>query len=169
MSTLWLLQIAWGVNCPTSDLYADGLNAYAIVIDGQSWNFQLGTDIQDWSDIQERPVVQQWEQLFQACQADTTQNIFEQWLRDWLHLIKLGQHFHNESKWHFYQRYLLRREIRQYERTVALGYVEFLRALQLETGIAVRWDLDASFWSKGMISTAGGSDLIADYVYRVWK
>ena len=160
---LWsaFVLVGQAMDCPTSDIYAVGLDAYTLEVQGERVSFVLREEV-------DPHVVSFWTELLFQCGAVETGVTFAKWSGHWVDLLDLGGEFHDLKVWQWKQRYILRRKIRDMENTIALEYVEFLRGLQLETGIKVCWKKGSHPLIKGMISTGGGSELVADYVESTW-
>ena len=166
MLLMLTVQLALSAECPGEDIYAVGLNAYVLTIDEEEMSLEMRVEE---GQLSERKVVQTWRAMLQSCQKENVQVAFELFIQQTDNLYKLGLQFQNTPIWSILERRQIRLEIRKVERLVALLYVDFLRSLQQETGVAVRWNKKGHILTEGMISTAGGSDLVADYVERVWE
>ena len=165
MVLMLAVQLAWSSECPRQDIYAVGLNAYVLRLGEEELSLEMRLDE---GRLSQREVVGVWRDTLQNCEKDSIQGSFEAFVQQTDKLYDLGLRFKNTPFWAVLERRRARLEIRDMERVVALSYVAFLRAMQKETGIAVRWNKEDHLLVEGMISTAGGSDLVADYVERVW-
>ena len=162
---IWLLGIhlALGQSCPTTDIYAKGLDSYTIIIEEEPISLQFKLEFSQGEKARDV-----WRSVLTDCGKEMVLLAFEDFVQAGQVLSQLGEEWQELSWWKWKQRYLLRREISKQEKEVAEEYVRFLRVLKQETGIAVRWKPKSHPLVKGMISTAGGSDLVADYVEAVW-
>jgi len=164
MVIFFAIQLAFA--CPSEDLYAVGLNAYVIQVEGEALSLEMDIAAGKLSD---RDVVTQWRRILRSCDKRPPIKAFEYFIGLTDRLYELGEEFQATALWQLQKRYLIRKSITQTERDVALSYANFLRVLQRETGIAVRWNKEEHFLAQGVISTARGSDLVADYVVQMWK
>ena len=160
------VQLALSAECPREDIYAVGLNAYILTLDEEEMSLEMRVEE---GRLSEREVVQKWRDILYSCREDNVLAAFEHFVQETDKLYNLGVQFNKTPRLAILERRRIRLEIRRFERIVALSYVDFLRSLQQETGIAVRWNKQGHFLAEGMISTAGGSDLVADYIERVWE
>jgi hypothetical protein len=160
----WLLSFSWAeVSCPKKDLYAKGLDAYTILIEEEPVSLRFSLDFT--AGDPEREI---WRVLLVDCGREKALNSFEAFVLESQYLVDLGTEWQKVDPWRWKERWKHRRKISQQEKEAAKGYVHFLRTLERETGVAVRWNPQGHVLAKGMISTARGSDLIADYVSIVW-
>lgn len=142
--------------CPNQDLRTHRLDAYAIEVDNTVVDFTVSVDNEEVV----HPDLTVWKELLASCDAQSTLVKFEDWKRSWENLIDLGLELHQVSIWH---RRSVRRQIRKQEVEVALGYARMLKALELETGISVLWDMNHPL-AKGMVSSGRGSEKIYRYI-----
>ena len=142
--------------CPSQDLRTHRLDAYAIEVDNTVIHFTLSVHNEEVV----YPDLAVWEELLRSCGAQRTLVRFEDWKRSWKELIDLGLELHQRSIW---RRGKVRRQIRKQEVEVALGYAQMLKALELETGVSVLWDMSHPL-AKGMVSSARGSEKIYRYI-----
>ena len=164
MSSLVLLftaAIAVANTCPTGDIFAYKLDAYSLVLPSGKVRFRLIED--DGSIV--NPALNPWQTFLEDCGAPVTLSASVEWEESWMKLVRLGKRANDV---YFWNRFKIRREIRELERAIALQYASLLRSLELETGIAVRWNVDEHWLADGMISTARGSDRVYDYIDIVY-
>ena len=166
MIFLLLSMVSWAVPCPKEDLYAVGLNAYVIKVEERELSLEMKVET---GRLSEQDVVDQWRALLQSCQKKAPQVAFESFLERTEELFVLGEEFQEQPFWALRSRRKIRLEIREKERDTALSYASFLQTLQRETGIAVKWKKDEHILAQGVISTARGSDLVADYIVQMWE
>ena len=161
-----VVQLALSEECPREDIYAVGLNAYILRLGEDELSLEMRVDDGRLSD---RQVIQSWKNILHSCQQDNVQDAFDLFVSQTDELYNLGIQFTKTPIWSILERRKVRLEIRDLERVVALSYADFLRVMQREIGIAVRWNKEGHILARGMISTAGGSDLVADYIESVWE
>lgn len=161
----WLSSLVWAeIFCPQTDLYAKELDAYTIVIDDIPVSLHFQLDFAGGAQARDT-----WRALLRACGRNEAEQAFEDFVSATKSLSALGFQWQSLDWWRRKQHWILRKKIAEQEKIVARSYVHFLRILQQETGIAVRWKPKSHPLVKGMVSTARGSDLIADYVAIVWR
>jgi hypothetical protein len=163
---LLMTIIAMGDACPKEDLYAVGLNAYVIQVGQHELSLEMKVER---GRLSNQPVVDQWREMLNSCSQEKPIQFFDDFIQKTDHLYLLGEKFQNQPKWSLRKRRAIRLMIKETERETALSYATFLLILQQYTGIAVKWDKEAHFLAPGMISTAGGSELVADYVIQMWE
>ena len=151
-------------SCPKTDLYAKGLDAYTILIEEEPVSLHFSLDF-----TAGEPEREIWRELLLDCGREKATDAFEVFVFESQYLVDLGREWQEIDPWRWKERWKHRREISAQEKEAAKRYVHFLRTLERETGIAVRWNPKAHLLGKGMISTARGSDLVADYVSIVWE
>lgn len=150
-------------SCPRTDLYAKGLDAYTILIEEEPVSLHFSLDF-----TAGEPEREIWRELLLDCGREKAADAFEVFVFESQYLVDLGTEWQEIDPWRWKERWKYRRKISAQEKEAAKRYVHFLRTLERETGIAVRWNPKAHILVKGMISTARGSDLVADYVSIVW-
>ena len=157
---IWLWT-AWALamECPNHNLYAHKLDAYSIEIAGDVLKFQLNVS----EDGVTEPNTQLWIELLGACKADETMQQFAQWQRSWQELSQLGLMYQSAS---LVQKWRLRRNIRDTEKSIVIQYAQMLHLLELETGVSVLWNVEKHPLAKGMVSAGGGSPKVYRYVYH---
>ena len=153
-----------GITCPKMDLYAKELDAYTIVIEDKPVSLSFQLDFEKGAEAREI-----WRELLHDCGRPRAAGAFEDFVSRAEELSQLGADWQNLDWWRRKEHWILRKKISEQERRVATDYVRFLRVLEQETGIAVRWKPKSHPLIKGMVSTARGSDLVADYVGAVWE
>ena len=163
---LLLAIISTSKACPQKDLYAVGLNAYVVEVENHELSLEMTVDV---GRLSEKSDVETWRQILTSCAQEKPISAFDDFINETDLLYLLGEAFQKQPKLSLYKRRLIRLTIREKEREVALSYASFLLSFQSYTGIAVKWDKDSHFLAPGMISTAGGSELVADYVIRMWE
>ena len=160
----FLTVICWA--CPNHDLYAVGLNAYVVEIDGEALSLEMPVER---GRLSKQPVVDSWRKILVSCDKENVHEAFEYFVGRTDYLHELGEEFQTQSVWRISRKRVLRKEIRKTEKGVAFAYADFLRTLQRETGSAVLWNRDSHPLVQGLISTARGSELVADYVVQMWE
>lgn len=156
---LWLTIGLKGVaaECPQTNLFASGLDVYSVVLFEETLRFQFSVQDQ----VVYRQSVGEWRQMLQSCNAKETLTRLSDWEEQQLILQRLGVQRETLS---LGKRWMLRRRILEQEKITALAYAHMLEILEKETGIAVLWNLTETPRTRGMVSTARGSERIADYI-----
>lgn len=156
---LWFIFGVWALadECPQSNLYADGLDVYSIVLHEQTLTLYFST--QDSASFQQAS--EQLRSLFQVCEAKDTLRLLEALEAEQQSLRNLGIQRDQQT---IFTKWTLRQRILEQEQQTALAYARMLESLERETGIAVLWNLQESPRVRGMISTARGSERIVDYI-----
>lgn len=156
---LWFIFGVWAFanECPRTNLYADGLDVYSIVLHEQILTLYFST--QDPTSFQR--AIEQLRSLFQSCEANETVRYLNTLEVEQQSLRNLGLQREQKTLW---TKWTLRRRILEQEQQTALAYARMLESLERETGIAVLWNVQESPRVRGMVSTARGSERIVDYI-----
>ena len=156
---LWLTFGSWALadECPQTNLHADGLNVYSIVLHEQTLTLYFST--QESTSFQQAS--EQLRSLFQVCNANETLRHLDALEAEQQSLRNLGIQRDQQT---IFTKWTLRQRILEQEQQTALAYARMLESLERETGIAVLWNVQESPRVRGMISTARGSERIVDYI-----
>ncbi len=164
MHLFFLIQTS--LACPKQDIHPVGIDPYVIKVGDKV--LSLDMDIDD-KPLSSKPVVKEWQQLLASCNEEPPTVLFRDFVRNSDNLYALGIEYSDLPFWALRKKIALRKQIRELERNTALSYAYFLKSFQLETGVAITWDPEAHPLAQGMISTARGSEFVADYIIIMWK
>ena len=163
---LLILMLQTTLACPNQDLHPVGIDPYVIQVGDKVLSLRMDADDEPLSD---KPVVSEWQQILDSCNKEPPAILFTEFVRNTDELYGLGIEYSGLPFWSVPKKIDVRRQIREQERNTALSYAYFLQSFQRETGVAVTWDPSAHPLAQGMISTARGSEFVADYIILMWK
>jgi hypothetical protein len=161
-----ILLISNSIACPQTELHPVGIDPYVIQVGEKELSLVMEAGEEALSS---KSVVAEWYQILDSCNKDVPIAKFNNFVRNSDHLYEVGKEYSMLPFWTIRKKIDLRKIIREKERTTALSYAYFLESLQQETGIAVTWDPTAHPLAQGMISTARGSEFVADYIILMWE